>query len=240
MSIKAPRLLPEMLITIGEMSEASEADGVYRDFRLCRAEAIKKDALKGGSFAAAVFETVNLSGYELAGSDFTDVIFRSCNFSGADLSDCYFKRCLFDSVKAVGACFTDSRFHDTAFTNTMLGSANFTGSKFDAAELTDCTAAGIFLSGCVFKKTEFTQCDLSGGEFCESSLDGIDVSSCIFEGIRVSEGAPELRGLTVNAYQATELVKLLGVKISDGGASSQRVRPWRARRCHGALWRTAL
>lgn len=49
--------------------------------------------------------------------------------------------------------------------------------------------------------------------FFRTSLKDIDLSDCKIERIILSDTFRELRGATINPFQAAELVRLLGVKV---------------------------
>jgi len=55
--------------------------------------------------------------------------------------------------------------------------------------------------------------EFTGTNFTNSSLDGIDFSSCNIDSITVMPN--DLYGVTFNNFQALEYVKLLGINISD-------------------------
>ena len=60
-------------------------------------------------------------------------------------------------------------------------------------------------------------CNLSRAEIRETSLKGLDVTSCDIEGVAVD--LPSLRGLKVNREQAMGLAALLGLVIEDASPS---------------------
>ncbi len=64
------------------------------------------------------------------------------------------------------------------------------------------------------KKTSFHNVNLSGADFFKTPLKGQDLSSCIIEGIQVSDSFSELKGLKINLTQAADVAVLLGIKIS--------------------------
>ena len=56
---------------------------------------------------------------------------------------------------------------------------------------------------------------LRGVSFVNTSLKGLDLSSCAIEGLVVSDPPWELRGLTVDLFQAAALAGLLGLHIKE-------------------------
>ena len=64
---------------------------------------------------------------------------------------------------------------------------------------------------------KYARCDLTEAEFRRTQLRGVSFADSDIRGLRVGEVASfELAGLKVNALQAVELARLLGVEIDDG------------------------
>ena len=63
------------------------------------------------------------------------------------------------------------------------------------------------------KKIFFKEADLTQAQFFKTSLNGIDLSDSIIEGIAVS--IEDIKGAIINEMQATDLLYLLGVKIKS-------------------------
>lgn len=63
------------------------------------------------------------------------------------------------------------------------------------------------------KKTVFSEVNFTGADFFKTKLSGIDFSDCEIAGIMVSDSYKELKGLKINAFQASEIAAMLGVKI---------------------------
>ena len=63
------------------------------------------------------------------------------------------------------------------------------------------------------KDIEFAECQLNEADFNETSLKGIDISTCTYERIDIPVRA--LAGCTVSPEQAIGFSKLLGLNIKD-------------------------
>jgi len=63
------------------------------------------------------------------------------------------------------------------------------------------------------KKFTLEKTDLTRADFFRTQLKGIDLSSCVIKGIMVSDTYRELHGAKIDAFQAIDLVSLLGVTI---------------------------
>ena len=64
---------------------------------------------------------------------------------------------------------------------------------------------------CKLKDINFKQADLTQAQFFKTSLNNMDLSDCIIEGIAVS--IQDIKGAIINQFQALDLLYLLGVKI---------------------------
>ena len=63
------------------------------------------------------------------------------------------------------------------------------------------------------KRLKLNKVNFSSADFFKTPLKGIDLSDCMIDGILVSDTYHELKGVMVNALQAAELIKILGVKV---------------------------
>ena len=82
-------------------------------------------------------------------------------------------------------------FNNVLFENTILRNSNFQENK---------------LKNIVLKNANLTQ-----AQFFKSSLNGIDFSDSLIDGIVVS--IEDLKGAIINEFQAVDLIGLIGVKI---------------------------
>lgn len=110
--------------------------------------------------------------------------------SGIRFAGCSFERCSFAAAAAQKSSFTDCRFH---------------GCDLSGASLTACRSEQLALDGC----------RILGASFFQTPLAGIDFTTCILEGITVSDDGHELRGAVVSPMQAAALAKLLGLIVKQ-------------------------
>ena len=61
------------------------------------------------------------------------------------------------------------------------------------------------------KNINFEKVDLTQAQFFKTSLKNIDLSDSIIEGIAIS--IEDIKGVTINQFQAVDLMYLIGVKI---------------------------
>jgi hypothetical protein len=65
-----------------------------------------------------------------------------------------------------------------------------------------------------WSKLALQDCDLTASQWSFVPMNGLNLTSCIIDNIRVE--MMSLRGVTVTSQQALMLAGMLGIKISDG------------------------
>lgn len=163
------------------------------------------------SFKEIIFENCKFVNCLLIKSDFVDVIFKSCDLSNSNFNDGYFNRCQFISCKAVGVNFQNGKLQNLSILNSNFKYANFDTSKLNDVSILDSDMSNGNVSECKLINLESKDVNFIGTSFFKTPLKGIDLTLNQIDGIIVS-GA-ELKGAIVNACQATELAKLLGLIV---------------------------
>ena len=139
----------------------------------------------------------------LRGSHFTDVTFRNCDLSNADLTGCSFQRVEFLDCKLMGTNLSEATMQHVAFERCKAEFANFALGRLRFV----AHSQGV-MRGAVF--------DLTQGEFRGTRLRGLSFADSDIRGIRVGEvDSFEIKGLKINALQAVDLVRLLGVEVEE-------------------------
>lgn len=215
--IKAPVVPDGMAEESGLEAVLEKADRFGEDisghlFKNC---SVADEEIERISFEKTVFEHCNFENVTFEGCSFDNVIFKNCSFVKCSFSGGIFSRCEFSCSRSMGGDFTSASFIDFTIKNSSFRYANFTSSRFERACIKDCDMRGTFLARCSLKSTVFSETDFTEGEFYYTSLSGMDLTSCKIFGVRFSDGASELKGVTVDIYQAAELARLLGVKIKE-------------------------
>ncbi|NCB62151.1 MAG: pentapeptide repeat-containing protein [Clostridia bacterium] len=170
--------------------------------------------LGGLMLADSRFLGCRMGGVILAGCTLTGVSFEDCDLSNAQALESRWERCAMTNCKAVGANVRQSRFRDSAFSGSLLRYANFTGSGFRSARFSTCDLMGSFFSTCTLGAV-FQTCNLSQACFFHTPLSGLDLSSCTIDKMTLSDGGEELRGLTVDLWQAAGLARRFGIHIKE-------------------------
>lgn len=161
--------------------------------------------------------TIRKSGFQncdFEKSTFIDVIFENCDFSNSKFVGAYFERCRFISCKCMGV---DMR--EVMFKHMYIEESNFKYAYLDKIRIscmllkkTDMTEVSI--TEAELKNFEVNKSIFHKNDFFKTSLDGMDFSDNEFLKPIVSEPPIELKGITVNMTQASELISYWGVKVS--------------------------
>ena len=167
------------------------------------------------SFSGCKFENCRFSESSFEKTSFTDCIFKGCDFSNCGGTDCYICRCEILSSKLIGANFSNSVFKEVLFRSCICTYAVFDGSSVRNVCTEGCDFSSAELSCCTLKGFAPSDSRFIGASFFKTMLKGTDFSDCQLEGIKISEGFPELKGAVVSPSQALELSALLGIKIKD-------------------------
>lgn len=146
-------------------------------------------------------------------TEFTDVYLKSCNISNCNFNDSYWKRAVLKSSKGVGSKFTGSSFYYITMEECVMNYANFDSSKFEYARIRQSAMESAFFSQCKCKEIAWEQVELSHTSFFKTPLKGMDFSTSVISEIFLSDECWELKGLSVDLYQAAELARRLGVII---------------------------
>lgn len=162
---------------------------------------------------ASVFSGIAAQNCAFEDASFCDVLFEDCNFSGCNFSDAYFERCVFQNCKAVG-----TNFNNALLKNVKITDSHFSYAVFDSGALRSFQTENTNFTCASFSRTKWEKPKcvnslFSQNNFFQADLGGADFSDCTFEAPTVSDPPKELRGVTVNAFQASELVSLFGIKV---------------------------
>jgi len=183
------------------------SDGKFRDFEF------ENNALRFNfceEFNGCRFKKNKFTG-DFKKTTFVDCVFEQCDLSNLPLSECLFYRVRFENCKGTGSILRKSKFKAVEFIRCIFSLADFSESNFENVRFIDSNFSesafqSLNQSGFVTQKIDFSEADFYG-----TSLNGMDLSGCQLDHVRLS---PEkLKGLSVDPQQAIALVGLLGVKV---------------------------
>ena len=197
---------------------AAFARAAQEEERLC-GRVFSGGRIEKGHFPHLELEQVRLVGCVLTGcvfesGSFVGVTFERCELTGCRFENGYFRDSSLDGCRADGADFRRCTLRATALTGGSFRYANFAntlwdGCRVDNVSMRDCSFSESKRKACLFAGTDFTRAD-----FFKSPLKGQDLTSCVIDGILVSDRFTELRGAQVTAEQAVALAAMLGVKVT--------------------------
>lgn len=159
------------------------------------------------------FENCTFFGSSFEKGEFTDLIFENCNFSGCNFSDSYFNRCAFLSCKGVGATFYGSSIQNLTMDLCSMNYANFDSSKLTKVRICSTELGESNFAQCRMKEIVWEQVVLRQASFFKTPLKGMDFTTSDIGGWVLSDECWELKGAVVDANQAVELAKRLGIVV---------------------------
>ncbi len=162
-------------------------------------------------FNGCVFERVKF--FQDVKADFIDCLFNHCDLSNINLSEKLVLRSEFNDCKLMGAIFITSDLRDVHFNNCNIVYSNFSSSKIRNVTFEDTDLKDSSFIEVEQDKLIFDNCSLVNSEFYNTKLKDVDFSNSTIEGISLNPR--DLRGAYVSSYQATLLVRGLGVNIKD-------------------------
>ena len=175
-------------------------------------ESLENIAASKVEFRQCVFENVRFLHCDLYKPDSTDIIFKDCDFSNSNFGEGTFNRTVFENCKGVGVNFSGSYMTNAMFQKCQCKYMNLSRSnlkKFIPSEVNMSNGA---MNDVKLNDVEFNDCDFREAEIFHTPLSNVDFCSCNISGIKVT--VEDLKGAVVTVYQAAELSKLMGLKIS--------------------------
>ncbi len=194
-------------VTLETLEEADLDGGLLEGAALAdrSGERVRFDGVRvvGGTLAST--KLLNLS--------WLDVACERVELSMIDWRGAKLARVEVRGSRMTGAKVAEGELDDVRFADCQLDYASFTGARFRQVAFEDCRLREIDFSGADLAGTSFVRCDLSGADFTGAKLHGADVSSSTLRDVRLGPG--EVRGLVVNAEQATVLARLFGLVVRE-------------------------
>lgn len=99
----------------------------------------------------------------------------------------------------------DSTFAYASLARGKLEDVSVVSTDFSQADLTELRQ----------RRVRFDDVRFVGTSFFRTSLDGVDLSSCQLADIVLSDAMGELRGCSMDLFQAAGIARRLGVNIKD-------------------------
>lgn len=142
---------------------------------------------------------------------FKEVKFENCDFSNTDFIQSAFLKCEFKACKLTGADFCENRFYHVTFLETNANYLNLSLASMEHVLFQEMEMRNCYFQETKIKNIYFEKVDLSRTQFFKTSLYGVDLSSSNIEKIAIS--IEDIKGATIEQFQAIDLLYLLGVKV---------------------------
>lgn len=215
MKISEPNIIgePELVLDAEELINEARADDADVTSRYFKDAVLQGFDLSGVCFKNVIFENCRFTDCIAPKTGFIDVIFKACDLSNGDFADGYFKRCVFSSCKLMGTNLQNSGFQSVTLENCNAKYAALDKNSWTLMRVIDSDMSDANISECKLKDVELVRVKLAKAVLWRTALKKVDLTTCELGGITISDDSAELRGATVNATQAVELARLLGVTV---------------------------
>lgn len=164
-------------------------------------------------FVSVRFERCRFVDCDFTGAGFYQSGFDKCDFSNCRFTGSYWKNSEMAGCKGNGSLFDHAVLRSVKMLECQMPMANFGGSMWESSKAELCSFKEAFFSEVKLKKSKFIKSDFTRVDFFRTILKGMDFSDSVIESIMVSDSYKELSGMKINMFQASEIAKLLGVKI---------------------------
>ena len=200
------------------------SDSLERDLTQCLQG---EEELREREYAAQV-----LAGGDFSHLDCVQVVFRGCRLMGVDFSRSFFDRVRWERCDLSGCRFSECSFREAVFLDCRGGGVHLRPERLlphpggggllavrqlHQDQLEDGPLSGLppdpgGVSQVRHRNLAFRRADLTGADFFQTSLRGVDLSTCEIRGLTLSQDHQELRGAVLALEQAPDVAALLGVK----------------------------
>lgn len=152
---------------------------------------------------------------DMSNATFEDVCFEQCDFSNSDFSSSYFLRCAFVSCRFVGTDFSESAFKHVSARESTFQYASFVKGRFDTCRFDACDFSEASMPEVELKRFEMAQSRFTNVDLFRTSLRDVDLSDNDIAGFLVSDTLFELKGCTMDLYQAASVARKLGIIVKE-------------------------
>lgn len=176
------------------------------------------ELIEGIDFNRIDLEEVRFIKCRISSCDFSNCALKGVTFDRCSLTNCrwknsYFRDAVFCECRGDGSDFSQSSFINAKINGGSYHYGNFSSTLWKNSEIRNSEFGESFFSEAKFKNMIFDQVNLVRTDFFKAQLKGLDLSSCLIDGISVSDTFKELNGLRLNVEQAVVIAQLLGVKF---------------------------
>lgn len=179
---------------------------------------IQGEELEGMAAEKVEFSKVRLENCRLVGCDFSraalwDVEFQNCDISNCNFEYSYWKQCSLKSCKAQGTDWKESSFRVCVMEDSKFDYASFNRCLMEQVTMRRSSFVSAAIAEARWKKVLLEEDRFDSTDFFKTSLSGVDLSNCDLSRLLLSDDLRELRGAKIDAYQAAEFARMLGMVI---------------------------
>ncbi|MBC5585425.1 pentapeptide repeat-containing protein [Eggerthella guodeyinii] len=209
--------IPGELVDVEDLARWIERSG--GDMRASHVH-VRGDSAEEADFALLELAESRVEGCSFVGCDFdramvADVAFANCDFSNSTFSQANFTRCTFASCKFTGADFLEAVLSRVEVRDSTFAYASLAKGKLEDVRVGTTDFSHADLAELRQRRVEFDDVRFVGTSFFRCSLDGVDLSTCQLADIVLSDAMGELRGCSMDLFQAAGIARRLGVNIKD-------------------------
>ncbi len=211
--VELPRIQQENVHTINfedvfHQEEPHLMDGTVTD------SFIENEEIENLSLSRMCFKNTRLLQSTFEKIDMVDVHVENCDLSNTSFMGGSLHRVTFKNCKLLGSDFTKAYLKNVSFENCILNLSSFIEPKLSQVVFDHSSLQSANFYECRLHMVAFRQCELNDIDLTQTSLDGVDISTCSFEQINL-DTAENLKGCTVSPEQAIVFATMLGLKIRD-------------------------
>ena len=209
--------IPGELVEIDGLVSWIERNG--GDVRVAHVQLTGNEAERE-DFSLVELSESRVEGCSFVGCDFdraafADVAFSNCDFSNSTFSEANFARCTFSSCKFTGADLTEAVLSRIEVRDSTFAYASLAKGRLSDVRVATTDFSNADLAELRQKRVSFDDVRFMGTSFFRASLDGVDLSTCQLGDIVLSDAMGELRGCSMDLFQAAGIARRLGVNIKD-------------------------
>lgn len=161
----------------------------------------------------SIFDNCTLHACNFRKASFIDVVFQTCDLSNTEFQNAYFERCRFISCKCLGV-----NMSDTVIKKTVFEESNLQYSYFDRSRMTDVVFEEIdfteaSMAEATLKKFQPNKSKFLKNNFHRTLLATVDFTNSELAAPIVSSPPVELKGATIDMFQAANLIGLWGIIV---------------------------
>lgn len=213
----APRIAKELSHVSDLMEATAEARDAERPVHslLVSGQAADRVDLARLELSSSHLLRCSFLSSDVSSATFEDVCFEQCDFSNSDFSSSYFLRCSFLSCRFVGADFSESVFKHVSARESTFQYASFAKGMFDSCRFDACDFSEASMPEAELKRFEMVQSRFTNVDLFRTSLHDVDLSDNDIAGFLVSDTLFELKGCTMDLYQAASVARKLGIIVKE-------------------------